>query len=158
MWYYRYVHRQNFFTLGQRDFQEQLWSMKLVNCLISLFSYFINVSCVCFHHDVLFSQVSYGGDGPLIWRIVANVWNKKSLAAVKGLPFRLGVGRESVIPRCKIIEHITKWYTEPYAGSYEHDNELSVSVKAEKFWTSWAKARLSIMTILCGVGYFIHCI
>jgi hypothetical protein len=44
------------------------------------------------HHDMARSQVADGGNDLKIWRIAANILNKQSRTADKGLSSRLGIG------------------------------------------------------------------
>jgi hypothetical protein len=41
-------------------------------------------------------RVADGGDGLQIWRVGANILDKKSRTADKGLSSRLGIGREAL--------------------------------------------------------------
>jgi hypothetical protein len=45
------------------------------------------------HHGTARPQVADGGDGLQIWRVAANILNKQSRTADKGLSSSLGVGR-----------------------------------------------------------------
>lgn len=46
-----------------------------------------------FHRDILPPRVADGRDGLRLWRKAANILNKKSLIADKGMSSNLGVGR-----------------------------------------------------------------
>jgi hypothetical protein len=45
------------------------------------------------HHGMARPQVAEGGDALQVWRVAADILNKKSRTAYKGWSFRLGVGR-----------------------------------------------------------------
>jgi hypothetical protein len=62
-----------------------------LNC--SKHSFYIHVEWVPCHHGMERPQVADGGDGLQIWRVAANVLNKKSRTANTGWSYSLVVGR-----------------------------------------------------------------
>jgi hypothetical protein len=52
-----------------------------------------HVRWVPFHHGMARPQVADAGDGLQIWRVAANIVNKRSRRADKRWSSRLGVGR-----------------------------------------------------------------
>jgi hypothetical protein len=48
---------------------------------------------VPYHQGMARPQVADGGDGLLLWKVAASIFNKQSPTADKGWPSNFGVGR-----------------------------------------------------------------
>jgi hypothetical protein len=64
---------------------------------------YCHVKWVPCHHGMARPQVADGGESLQIWRVAANILNKKSRTADKGWPSSLGVGRGLATPHRKKI-------------------------------------------------------
>jgi hypothetical protein len=63
-----------------------------VLCVFGKLFVCVHVKWAPCHHGMARPQVADGGDGLQIWRLAANILNKKSRTADKGWPSSFGVG------------------------------------------------------------------